>query len=152
MGISEQRPQRSPQEWVETFSERRQTWAETAQRLETKRGPATRQLNGQDETTGYSYLGAGLQAFMNRDPGIIHWNGPETAWDGARYQSVDDTTITVADYYGISTEMVDLLDEMEIEGHSRDELNEMALRADYDFVVQDEKTGRYSTMRVPAGP
>ena len=150
MEISGMRPERSTQERVETFGERRQAWAETAQRLEAKRGPATRHLNGQNETTGYSYLGAGLQALMDRDPGITRWNGPETAWDGARYQSVDDTTVTVADYYGIGTELVDLLDEMELEGHSREELNEMVARADCEFVAQDEQTRRYSMVRVPA--
>ena len=150
MGTSGIRPERSSQEWVETFRERRQAWAETAGRLVAKRGLATKQLNNQDEATGYSYLGAGLQTFMDRDPGIIRWNGPWTAWDGSRYQSVDDTTVTVAEYYGISTELVDLLEEMELEGHSREELNEMVARADCEFVVQDEQTRRYSMVRAPA--
>ena len=114
---------------TKTFQKRRQAWADTTQRLPHQRGPSTKQLSSPGKTGGYSFLGAGLQAYIDRDPGYIEWNEPETSGDGETYQAVDDTTETIADYYAISTEMVDLLDQMDQEGYPTEKLNMIVKQA-----------------------
>ena len=106
-----------------TIQKRREAWADATQRLPHQNGPSTKQISSPGKTGGYSFLGAGLQACMDRDPGYIEWNEPQTAGDGEIFQSVDDTTETIANYYDISTEIVDLLDQMEQEGYPTEKLN-----------------------------
>ena len=106
-----------------TIQKRRQAWADAARRLPHQNGPSTKRLSSPGKTGGYSFLGAGLQACIDRDPGCIEWNEPQTAGDGEIFQSVDDTTETIANYYAISTEIVNLLDQMEQEGYPTEKLN-----------------------------
>lgn len=138
-------------ELVETFRQRREAWAETAKKLRAGSGRgAPRVLNCRDEVIAYSYLGAGLQALIERDPGIIQWEEPETL-RGLRYQTVMDTTETLAGYYGTSTEVIDRVDDMEmIEERPIRELARTVAQADYEFLVSDEAGCGYRAIRIPA--
>ena len=111
---------------LEIIEARRDAWARMAAKLPRQRGPATK-LIGRDGNVSYSFLGTGLEAHMETDQGEILWNSPIPLGDGTHYQTVDDTTVTLADHYGLHTEFIDLLDAMDAEGHSLEELTGMIL-------------------------
>ena len=122
---------------TDIFQKRRTAWAETATKLPRHTGPAKKLLQqGQNPT--YSFLGTGLMAHMAHDPGYIEWREPEPWLEGQTFQAVDDTTETIADYYAITTELVDLLDEMDSEGMPDEELNEMVRKADYSITAPNQ--------------
>ena len=118
---------------------RRLAWGETARRLPLHGVKSNKLLllSGPEQTRSYSFLGTALQSCIQwEEPGYIEWCEPEVApWDGETFQAVMDTTVTIADYYGIQTELVDLLDDMENEGHEVEELIEMVTGAGYPFLA-----------------
>ena len=113
------------------YQRRRESWAEAARKLPHNHGPETRKLNSRDETTGYSLLGSGLQNYMDREPGWTNWSEPENGADGTRSQAVDDTTTIIAEYYALSTELVDHLYELDCEEHPVEDLCRMLVQAGY---------------------
>ena len=122
-------PEATPQE-AETFRRRRADWGREAARLPHNRGEACKVWNKRNGSFSYSFLGAGLQAMINLDPGRIQWNEmTNDSRTGEAFQTVDDTTETLADHYGISTELVDLLDELDQEGCPVERLIDVVDRA-----------------------
>ena len=134
---------------MEAFRKEREAWAEAAWNLPHHNGNWHRMTDPEDGSVSYSFLGAGLQAIMDRNPGGIRWSEPEsTSWgqpaepgEDMEFQSVDDTTMTLCDHYALSPDQVDLLDELDAEGLEVEELNRKVREADYTFSLrQGERT------------
>ena len=96
-----------------TFERRRQAWAETARGMEIHEDSNATRLVHPDGAHTHSFLGAGLETIMSRNPGMIEWNEPVTGRDGRTFQSVDDTTEVLAEYYALSVDSVDNIDELD---------------------------------------
>ena len=112
---------------TQTFQERRNEWLETARKQNDMQngmhtGPETRIKREGEDCERVSILGAGLVAIKDECDDWVNWNGPETK-EGMLWWAADDTTVTLADHYGMRTETIDDLDEMALKGAT---LGEMA--------------------------
>ena len=148
-GGADGRAEESLQTHLEAFRKEREAWMEAAWNLPHHNGSWHRMTDPEDRSVSYSFLGAGLQAIMDRNPGEIRWNEPEsTRWgqpaepgEDMEFQSVDNTTMTLCDRYALSPQQVDLLDELDAGGLGVEELNRRLQEADYTFSFrQDERT------------
>ena len=126
------------QDELETFRKRREAWAEAAMRLPHHKGPETKIINSLTGSEHYNFQGAALQSMMEKEPGRIHWNATEQIND-VSFQAVDDTTVVISDHYGLSTDMVDHLDDLELEDLlSIKALNQAMLGANYTFHIHQD--------------
>ena len=134
---------------TETFRQRRNEWANTAVRIFHHSSGWPKAIDLRTGQKSYSFLGAGLEAIMQQDPGIIEWNESLEGEDGRTVQTVDDTTMTVCDYYGLSVEVVDTLDELDDEGLGIRELNQKMQEADHCFIVEQGGRPRLVERQAP---
>ena len=101
---------------IETFRLRRDQWInKTTDQDRIHPGPETRVRHQGDNHDTLSILGAGLMAIQQECQDWVTWEGPEDK-DGMLWWRAQDTTITLADNYGMNTETIDILDEMIAQG------------------------------------
>ena len=128
----------------EKFRQRREAWAHFLRYLPLHHGRWTRLVH-RDGTTSHSFLGVGLHTIMDREPDIIRWEEPQPvnsglpADQGLCHQAVADTTATLAEYYALTPEDIDGLDEMDRRQTPRETLGRRLREA--GFHLPQESTG-----------
>ena len=108
---------------TERFQERRNSWLETAGNQEPLHpGPETRIKREEEERERVSILGAGLIAIEQECNYWVTWKGPNT---GMRmiWWAAEDTTVTLADHYAMTTQSIDDLDNMAMKGATTEEMS-----------------------------
>ena len=93
------------------FAIRREAWAKQAQETTLDPGPYTRSRPANETLERHSFLGVGLRTVEKTQPQWVTWGNPNEGRD-CTWWAAEETTNVLADFFGVNTQVIDDLDEM----------------------------------------